>query len=165
MAITTSKANQRPSKRGPYTPKPKQLRVLERHRKGESNRKIASHECLDRCTVGRILTQGEVLQMIAEGQSRLVGLIPDSIAAFKEILGSDDLRAKGKIGTDVLKSCHVLRIEVAQPEVNPRERLESQYVQIVAMAVAKSMKYGTKLPQDVAERLEEVERSMAEKKA
>ncbi len=47
-------------KRGPYTPAPVQLRVIERHANGESNREIARQERIGRDTVGRILSQQEV---------------------------------------------------------------------------------------------------------
>jgi CENP-B N-terminal DNA-binding domain len=48
-------------KRRLYTPKPKQIDVIGRHLNGESDRKIAREENIDRGTVVRILRQEEAL--------------------------------------------------------------------------------------------------------
>ncbi len=52
-----------------YTPKPKQTRVITRHLNGESNRKIAREEQIDRATVNRILNQEELIDMMAKLQT------------------------------------------------------------------------------------------------
>ena len=57
---------------------------------GQSNREIAKAEAIDRSTVGRILSQQEVVHMIAEGQSQLLSLVPRAIEVCKEAMESDD---------------------------------------------------------------------------
>ena len=66
--------------------------MLARHMSGESNRHIASEEGIDRETVGRILSQREVVQMIAQYQSRLLSIVPKAIRVYEEALECDDLR-------------------------------------------------------------------------
>jgi hypothetical protein len=53
-------------KRELYTPKPKQAEVIKRHLNGESDRKIAREENIDRATVARILTEPELLTLRKE---------------------------------------------------------------------------------------------------
>ena len=55
----TKPGQNRPKKRGPYTPPPVQVRVIARHMDGQSNRRIASEEGIHRETVGHILSQQE----------------------------------------------------------------------------------------------------------
>jgi hypothetical protein len=68
--MSSAAAKPLPSRRALHTPKPKQTQVIARHLMGESNRKIAREEGIDRAAVARILSQEEVLNLVAEGQSR-----------------------------------------------------------------------------------------------
>jgi hypothetical protein len=70
----------KPKSRGLYTPEPVRGRVLARHMNGESNREIARIEGIDRETVGRILSQQEVVNLIAQNQARLLSLVPKAIS-------------------------------------------------------------------------------------
>lgn len=69
----------RPKKRGPYTPPPVQVRVVAGHVNDKSNREVARQEGIDRGTVGRILSQTEVIQQIARYQAQLLNLVPEAI--------------------------------------------------------------------------------------
>ena len=82
----------RPTKRNLYTPSPVQLRVVARSMKGESKRKIAREENLDRSTIDRILTKEEVILMVAEQQSALQLMGPLANVAIRKALTCDDLR-------------------------------------------------------------------------
>ena len=77
MVQKTAKWRQtRPKPRDLYTPVPVRGRVLARHIAGASNRQIAAEEGIDRETVGRILSQHEVVQMFAQYQQRLLAIVP-----------------------------------------------------------------------------------------
>ena len=90
------------AKRGLYTPQPKQMSVIKRHLNGESDRKIAREENVDRKTVQRILSQEEVVKSKAEGQSRLMGLIPMAIDGYERLLGSKNEKIAFDTQTNIL---------------------------------------------------------------
>ncbi len=72
--LMSEKAEDSPRERNLYTPQPVQARVIERNLAGASNREIAREEGLDRETVHRILSQRELVEVLAENQSRLLRL-------------------------------------------------------------------------------------------
>src|ERR1700680_461658 len=92
-----------PALRKLYTPKPVHNRVIARHLKGESNRKIAREERIDRATVSRILTQEEFVVVIASQQSRLLRLADKAIDVYEEALDSEDRAMAVATATKVLK--------------------------------------------------------------
>jgi len=57
---------------------------------GQSNREIAKAEAIDRSTVGRILSQQEVVNLVAQNQSHLLSLVPRAIEVCEEAMESDD---------------------------------------------------------------------------
>jgi hypothetical protein len=68
-----------------YTPGPVRNRVVARHINGESNRRIAAAEGIDRVTVSKILSQKEILVMKAQSQTLLFGMVPEAIGTFAEV--------------------------------------------------------------------------------
>ena len=58
--------------------------------------------------VGRILSQQEVVQMIARYQSRLLEMVPKAIGVYDEALESDDLHLATATATKLLEGMHVL---------------------------------------------------------
>ena len=101
-----------------HTPKPKQTRVIARHLNGESNRKIAREERIDRETVSRILSQKELVIMLAEQQSRLLRLAPKALDVYEEALSSDDLGLATVTATKVLEGTGVLNKQGMQNTIN-----------------------------------------------
>src|SRR5579864_8222449 len=109
MSQKTTKFRQiKPKSRGLYTPEPVRGRVLVRHMNGQSNREIARAEAIDRSTVGRILSQQEVVSLIAQNQARLLSLVPKAIGVCEEALDSDDLRLATATATKLLENLQVL---------------------------------------------------------
>ena len=95
MPRKTAKPGQtRLKKRDLYTPAPVRARVVTRHIGGESNRRIAAEESINRETVGRILSQPEVVQMIVQYRSRLLAMVPKAISVYGQVLDSDDERVR-----------------------------------------------------------------------
>jgi hypothetical protein len=76
--------------------------------KGESNREIAREEKIDRATVGRILSQKEVVQTMAEQQSRLLSLGNRAIGVFEEALDCEDLGIAAATATKILEGTGVM---------------------------------------------------------
>ena len=108
MVQKTAKCRQtRPKPRDLYTPVPVRGRVLARHIAGASNRQIAAEEGIDRETVGRILSQHEVVQMFAQYQHRLLAIVPKAIAAFEAALESSGERLRLAAATKLLEGLQV----------------------------------------------------------
>jgi len=95
-------------KRGLYTPKPKQTQVLARHTMGESNRKIAREEKLDRATVAQILTQPEAVAQKARQKSEVERLGFKAIVAIEEALDSGYIQLAATTGIKLLEGTGVL---------------------------------------------------------
>jgi hypothetical protein len=85
-----------------------QARVISRHLNGESKREIARVEGIGRDTVGRILSQQEVVETIARYQSRLLEMVPNAIDAYEEALAANDLHLKAATATKLLEGMQVL---------------------------------------------------------
>jgi hypothetical protein len=164
----------RPKQRDLYTPEPVRGRVITRHMSGESNRQIAIAESIDRETVGRILSQQEVVQMVAQYQARALRLVPKAIAAYEEVLGSDNLHLKAAIATKLLEGLQVLHkggieqtIEIAtraSPELEQKDRKCLVLGQIMQMAIERNRRFGIPAPEldeleKAAERRTEAPRS------
>src|SRR5713101_764551 len=101
MSSDPAKPLQTPPKRGLNTPQPVRTKVIARHMNGESNRKIAAEEGIDRATVSRILSQKEVVTMLAEQQSQLLLMGSSALAVYQEALDCDDLGMAAATATKV----------------------------------------------------------------
>jgi len=147
----------RPTERNLYTPELVRGRVITRHISGESNRHIASEEGIDRETVGRILSQREVVQLIAECQARVLSLFPKAIAAYEEILDSGNLALKAAIATKLLEGLQVLHrggiektIDIANrasPELERKDRECLVLGQMMQMALEKKNRFDIDNPE------------------
>ncbi len=148
-----------PKRRGPYTPEPVQARVVSRHMSGESVRGIARAESIGRDTVGRILSQQEVVETIARYQSRLLDMVPKAIGVYHEALQSDDLHLAAATATKLLEGMQVLHkggieqtIQLANrasPESNQEQRRLLMLGQIMDGMLERSRLYDLPLPPDI----------------
>jgi hypothetical protein len=142
---------------------PVRHRVIARHISGESKRVIAIEEGIDRATVSRILSQREVVQMIAQYQARLLELMPDAIDAIKAALRSDDHRLRTATALKMLEGFQVLHgggieqtIAVANMADADLERKDQQALILghaVQMMLEKGRRYDLPVPSEL-ERLE-----------
>jgi hypothetical protein len=163
MSQKTSKPGQNlPKQRGLYTPSPVRDRVIARHISGESNRRIASEEGIDRETVGRILSQKEVALMKGQSQALLFSLVPEAIKALGEVFRSDDLRLKAAIGMKLLECLQVFpnRGEHLTPQPDPEERRLLILGGLVDMGLKKCKKYNLPRPPGVDGLEEEVQKRL-----
>jgi hypothetical protein len=137
-----------PQKRGPYTPEPKRLRVISRHMAGESARRIASAEGIDRETVARILTQEDAVDCINRCRSQLLLLMPKVLRAVEELLNCDDPRVKAAIAmklVDKLGSFEQL-IGLANT-LSDRELQKYAFLgRLTEMVTTKAKQHGIPLP-------------------
>lgn len=131
-----------------YTPEPVRGRVVARHIRGQSNRQIAREEGLDRETVGRVLAQPEIKQMITQYRSQLLSMVPKAIDAYDEALDSDDLRLKAAMATKLLEGFQVFGSgeEQANPELDREQRRLLFLGQLTDMMLTKNRRYSTPLP-------------------
>jgi len=114
------------SNRELYTPQPVQARVIERHLDGASHRQIAKEEGLDRETVSRILSQGELKELRAQQQSQLQRLVSKALKVYEELLDSPDARLAAATATKILEGTGVMDGRGLQPAIDdsstgPRE--------------------------------------------
>jgi hypothetical protein len=171
----TKRCQIEPTRRGPYTPEPVQARVISRHLSGESKREIARVEGIGRDTVGRILSQQEVLETIARYQSRLLDMVPKAIAAYEEALASDDLHLKAATATKLLEGTNVLSkggiddivklANQASPEVEERDRRLRIIAQIIGDGLERSRMFDIPLPPDLEGVRDELERIDAQEQS
>ena len=91
-----------------YTPQAVQVRVIERHLEGASNRKIAAEVGIDRETVPRILAQQELVELRAAHQSRLERLVSKALDVYEETLGSQDAHLAAATATKILEGSGIL---------------------------------------------------------
>jgi hypothetical protein len=160
-----------PIRRGPYTPEPVQARVVSRHLSGESNREIARSEGIGRDTVGRILSQQEVVENIARYQFQLLDLVPQAITVYRKALASEDLHLATTTATKLLEGMRVLHrggiepmIQAANrssPDSNREQRRLLFLGQLLDATLEKSRKYNLPLPPDLQAIRDELERSSA----
>ena len=158
MRKFTSKSKRVTSQpRGPYTPKAKQQRVIERHISGQSQHKIAGEEHLDRGTVRRIVSQPEVAQFIEQSRLRILGSVPKAISVFERALASDDPRTALTAATRILECTQVLHKagpEMPSPEEDQARRKREMLGAMTEMILYKHHKFGMDLPPGY-ERIEE----------
>jgi hypothetical protein len=146
-----------------------QARVVSRHLIGESKREIARVEGIGRDTVGRILSQQEVVETIARYQSRLLDIVPKAIGAYEEALASDDLHLAAATATKLLEGMQVLHkggldktlqmAKRASPESNEQERRLLMLGQIMEGMLEKSRAYNIPLPPYIERVRHELERT------
>jgi hypothetical protein len=118
MSNTVPKSLPAQSEREPYTPRPKQTQVIARHLAGESNRRIAREEGIDRETVSRILSQKELVTMLAEQQSRLLRMGSKAMDVYEEALDSENLGIAVATATKILEGTGVLNKEGLQHTID-----------------------------------------------
>lgn len=145
-----------PKRRTSYTPKPVQKRVVALHVAGKSNRKIALAERIDRATVGRIVSQEELVQKLAQSQSRVLDIIPKALRVVEAALSSPDRRIRFQAAIKVLEGTGVLNrsgiepsIEIAKRASLPTrgdERVRGIVGDIVEMTIEKSRSHAISLP-------------------
>ena len=126
-------------------------------------------EGIGRDTVGRILSQQEVVEAIARYQSRLLDLVPKAIGVYDEALASDDLHLAAATATKLLEGLQVLHkggieqtirvASLASPESNQKQRRLMMLGQILDGMLEKSRKYDLPLPPDVERLRDELERT------
>ena len=141
--------------------------MIARHINGESNRRIAAAEGIDRETVGKILSQKEILLMKAQSQAQLFGMVPEAIGTFAGVFGSDDLRLKM---ATAMKLLDVLRVFPSpdQQKSQEEEREQQKLVNLgrmFEMMLYKSEHYGIELPPDLASVEPEARKLIAEAEA
>ena len=163
-----------PKKRGPYTPAPTQLCVIERHVSGESNREIARQEGIGRDTVGRILSQQEVVQKIAQCRARLLDLAPRAIDVYEKALACDDMTLATATATKLLEGTNVLsrdgieetiaRANKASPEAEGKENRLRIMAQAIDSGFTKAEKFGHPMHPKLEELKKEVDRGMEEER-
>jgi len=119
-----------------------------RHIRGQSNRQIAREEGIDRETVGRVLRQPEITQLIARYRSQLLSMVPKAIGAYDEALDSDDLRLKAATATKLLEGFQVFGNgeEQATPEQDREQRRLIFLGQLTDAMLTKNRRYATPLP-------------------
>jgi hypothetical protein len=159
-------------KRGFYTPAPVQARVITRHMSGQSNRRIAREERIDPETVGRILSQQEVAQRIAQYQTRLFNLVPTAISVYEDALNSDDLPLATATATKLLEGTHVLSkggieetlniASKASPEAEREQKKLLVYGQMIDMVIQKNKNFDLGLPPEIKNMAQEAERRIDE---
>ena len=89
-------------------PEALQVRVVERHMNGESDREIGKKERIHRSTVKRIRSQPEVLKIIAEQKNRILLMTPKATDVYQETLCSNDPKLRFAAATVILKSTTVI---------------------------------------------------------
>ncbi len=152
-----------------------QARVVSRHLSGESRRGIARAEGIGRDTVGRILSQQEVIETIARYQSQLLDLVPKAIGVYDEALASDDLHLAAATATKLLEGMQVLHkggleqtIQIANrasPESSQNQQRLLMLGQIMEGMLQKSHMYGLPLPPEIERVRNELERNQLPDKA
>jgi hypothetical protein len=101
-------SQKKPKERRSYIAAPVRERVLARYIAGESKRRIATTEQIDRGTVSRILSQKEIVEKLAECQSRVLDILPKAISVLKASLSSPDERIRMQAATKILEGTGVL---------------------------------------------------------
>jgi hypothetical protein len=169
MQLKTAKPAQiKPNRRGLYTPEPVRGRVLVRHMNGASNREMARVEGIDRSTVGRILSQQEVVNLTAQNQSRLLNLVPRAIEVCEQALDSDDERLATATATKILENLQVLgsldrAIEIANqvsPEAEQRRQRILMFGEFTDELLNKCHRQGITIPPEYGKMEEEVNKRM-----
>ena len=157
MPRTSAKCPQKGPKRGLYTAKPVQARVIADYLAGHSNRSIARERGMDRKTVGRIVTQQEVVERIAQYQQQLLSLVPKAIDVYDEALLSNDERIRVAVATKLVEGLQVMPRrngqigDMADRLAPPAEdRYHLLFGEMMKMILEKSDMFGLPLPGPVA---------------
>jgi hypothetical protein len=142
-----------PKRQPLITPKPIRQRVVARHIQGESQRQIAREEGIDRGTVGRILSQTEVVERLAAFDADFLDMAPEAIRAIRGALTSEDERIRTAAAFKYVELMQkrgmeqmMQTAEAAAPKTTEKSRQSKMVEQIVEMMVKKAETYGTPLP-------------------
>jgi hypothetical protein len=145
-----------------------QGRVIVRRLAGQSKRRIAREEGVDRKTVGRILTRREVVEMIAQYQQRLLSMVPEAMDVYRDALSSGNERIRLMAATKVVEGTQVMPrggsgqiADMAdQASSSPPEEVHGNYQvlgQLVAMMMEKGDTYDIPLPERLVQMREAAE--------
>jgi transposase len=110
--LEMKKSTKRGQRKGrPYTPKPKQARIIARHLSGQSDREIAKQEGVSRGTIYRIRSQSENAMLLQSFREMILDIVPDAIKGLAKLVKERDRQAI----IETLKGSRVLidRHEVA----------------------------------------------------
>ena len=140
-----------PQIRRSYKPDPVRTRIIARHVAGISNREIAKEEGIDRDTVSRVLARDEVVEMMNEYRLQLLALVPQAIAAYKQLLSSKDEKVRAAAATKILEGLLIIPKDGVFPEqTTPAQdndqRRQLILGQIAEMMLSKERVHGVPLP-------------------
>jgi len=137
-----------------YTPEPVRGRVIALHVSGQSNRRIASTEGIDRETVSRILSQQEAVDLIGRYRSQLLGMMPKALQAVEDALSCDDPRVKAAIAMMLVDKLggfeQVIGLaNAASPESEHEDRRLQFLGSVTDMALKKARRFDISLPPEL----------------
>ena len=119
-------------------------------------------EKIDRETVARVLSQHEVVQLVAQYRSQLLAMVSKAIGVFDQALLSDDERVRVAAATKLLEGLGVLpKAGIEQPAPEPDRAQQKQMVlgQMTEAMLTKQQLYGLPLPPG----LDGIEKHLAER--
>src|SRR5207244_2894854 len=134
------------------------------------NRGIARKRGMDRKTVGRIVTQREVVERIAQYRQQLLSLVPKAIDVYDKALLSDDERIRVAVATKLVEGLQVMPRgngqigEMADRLAPPAEdHYQRVFGEMMKMVLEKSDRLDLPLPGPVAHLKEMAEANIAGK--
>jgi transposase-like protein len=122
------KSTKRGQRKGrPYTPKPKQARIIARHLSGQSDREIARQEGVSRGTVYRVRAQSENLMLLQSYRDMILDLVPASIKGLGKLIRRVDRQAiiETLYGSRVL--IHRQEVEQVQPPLQDHSYVKVEF--------------------------------------
>ena len=122
------KSTKRGQRKGrPYTPKPKQSRVLARHAAGHSDRRIAREEGISRGTVYRIRSQSENAMLLQSFREMILDIVPNAIKGLAQLVKEQDRQAiiETLYGSRVL--IHRQEVEQVQPPLQDHSYVKVEF--------------------------------------
>jgi Homeodomain-like domain len=152
------------------TPEPIRQRVVARHIQGESQRQIAREEGIDRGTVGRILSQTEVVERLAAFDADFLDMAPEAIRAIRAALTSEDERIRTAAAFRFVELMHkrgmeqmMRTAEAAAPKTTEKSGHSKIMEQLEEMMLIKAKNFDIPLPPEFETKatLEKLERAEA----
>jgi hypothetical protein len=128
--MVTEKGHKRPSgKRGLYTPRAKQTRVIAASLAGKSKSQISREEGLKRDTVARILSQPEVEQLRESYRQQLLELVPNSVGLLADKLltktGERRKNADWRMAIEILKGAQIF-VTKSEQQLSRKDEFEGR---------------------------------------